>query len=259
VRDATERGEGLLLAFADLFTAVLRNGLGEYPAALAAAQRASERIKLGFVTRVLPELIEAAVYSGEREVAAAALARLRELTYAAATDWAQGVQAYATALVEGGEDAEARFRAALEHLPRDGRAISYRARAQLLYGEWLSRHDRRREAREQLHEAYALFTWMGAEAFAGRAAGELLNNGEDVSDRVVRSAAQLTVREAQIAGLARDGLSNPEIGAQLFISPRTVEYHLAKVFAKLEIHSRRELHGALPADSEVPRRSLARR
>jgi DNA-binding CsgD family transcriptional regulator/tetratricopeptide (TPR) repeat protein len=257
VRDATERGEGLLIAFADLFTAVLRNGLGEYRAALEAAQRASERIKLGFVTRVLPELIEAAVYSGEREVAAAALARLRELTYGAATDWADGVEAYAAALVEGDDQADGRFRAALEHLPRNGRAISYRARAQLLYGEWLSRHDRRREAREQLRQAHDLFTWMGAEAFAGRAARELLITGEDVSDRAVDSTAELTAREAQVAGLARDGLSNPEIGAQLFISRRTVEYHLAKVFTKLDIRSRKELRAALPANAEVPRRSLA--
>ncbi|MDX6699928.1 MAG: hypothetical protein QOF26_154 [Baekduia sp.] len=257
VRDANARGEGLLLGFGELFTAVLRNGLGEYPAALAAARQASERIGMGFVTRALPELVEAAAYSGEPEVAAAALSRLRELTSASTTHWARGVEAYAMALVDGDERADAHFRAALEHLARDGRD-PYRARAHLLYGEWLRRQQRRGEAREQLHLAHDLFAAVGAEAFARRAARELLALGENVPDRTPQTAEPLTARESQIAQLAGDGLSNPEIGARLFISRRTVEYHLAKVFTKLDIRSRRELQGVLVAETSVDGRRFAR-
>jgi DNA-binding CsgD family transcriptional regulator len=250
VRDANRRGEGLLLAFGDLFTAILHNGLGEYSTALTAARRASDRVGLGFMPRALPELVEAAVYCEEPDLAAAALARLREFTVGCASDWAHGVEAYATALVDGDEHADAHFRAALDHLTRDGRE-PYRARAHLLYGEWLGRRRRHREAREQLHQAHRLFTTMGAEAFAGRAERELLTAGEKVPTGHAETRESLTAREAQIAQLARDGLSNPEIGARLFISRRTVEYHLAKVFAKLDIRSRRELDGVLPADARL--------
>jgi DNA-binding CsgD family transcriptional regulator len=250
VRDANRRGEGLLLAFGDLFTAILHNGLGEYSTALTAARRASDRVGMGFMPRALPELVEAAVYCEEHDLAAAALARLREFTYGCASDWAHGVEAYATALVDGDEHADAHFRAALDHLTRDGRE-PYRARAHLLYGEWLGRRRRHREAREQLHQAHRLFTTMGAEAFAGRAERELLTAGEKVPTGQAETRESLTAREAQIAQLARDGLSNPEIGARLFISRRTVEYHLAKVFAKLDIRSRRELDGVLPADARL--------
>ncbi|HMJ34285.1 MAG TPA: AAA family ATPase [Baekduia sp.] len=249
VRDASARGEGLLLAFGELFTAVLHNGLGDYPAALVAARQASNRIGLGFVARALPELVEAAVRSGEPDAAAAALARLRELTRSHVTDWALGVEAYATALVDGDEHADAHFRAAVQHLTRDGRA-AYLARAHLLYGQWLRQQDRRREAAQQLHLAHDLFATMGAEAFARRAARELLATGEKVRNRTGQMSRPLTAQEAQIAQLARDGLSNPEIGDRMFISRRTVEYHLAKVFTKLGIRSRRELETALPAHAK---------
>jgi DNA-binding CsgD family transcriptional regulator len=248
VGDATERGEGLLLPFGDLVTAVLRNGLGDYAAALTAARRASECIDLGFVSRALPELVEAAARNGEPDTAADALARLRELTRPPAADWALGVEAYCTALVEP-ERAEAHFRRALEHLEHTGRGV-YRARAHLLYGEWLRRERRRIEAREQLRTAHELFTAMGAEAFSERAGRELLATGQTVRKRGVESADQLTAQEAQIARLARDGLSNPEIGARLFISPRTVEYHLRKVFAKLDISSRNQLDHVLPGEPQ---------
>jgi DNA-binding CsgD family transcriptional regulator len=250
-RDATVRGEGLVLAFGDLFTAVLRNGLGEYTAALPAAQRASERIGgIGFVARALPEVIEAAVRSGEPEVAEAALARLHERTGSEPTDWALGVEAYSTALVAGPEDAETHYRAAVERLSRNGPGV-YQARAHLLYGEWLRRQRRRTEARVQLRRAYGLFTEIGAQAFAARAQRELLGTGVTVRKRTFESRDQLTAREAQIAELARDGLSNAEIATRLFISPHTVEYHLTKIFAKLDIRGRTELRGALPAQDGV--------
>jgi DNA-binding CsgD family transcriptional regulator len=250
--DATARGEGLLLVYCDLFTAVLRNGLGDYPAALTAAQRAADRIGFGFgfVTRALPELIEAAVHCGAPDAAADALALLHELTHAHATDWGLGVEAYATALVDD-EHAEPHFRESLEHLARGPRGAGvYQARAHLLYGEWLRRRRRRGEARERLRSAYELFTAMGAEGFSGRAERELRATGETVRRHTVESRDELTAREAQIAKLARDGFSNAEIAARLFISHRTVEYHLTKVFSKLDIRSRSQLREAMPADAE---------
>jgi DNA-binding NarL/FixJ family response regulator len=138
----------------------------------------------------------------------------------------------------------------VQHLTRDGRA-AYLARAHLLYGQWLRRQDRRREAAQQLHLAHDLFATMGAEAFARRAARELLATGEKLRDRTIEMSRPLTAQEAQIAQFARDGLSNPEIGARLFISRRTVEYHLAKVFTKLGIRSRRELETALPTNAKA--------
>jgi DNA-binding CsgD family transcriptional regulator len=244
-RDAADRGEGLVLAFGDLFTAVLRNGLGEYAAALDAARRASKRIGFGFVARALPELIEAAVRNGEPDAAKHALAQLQEHTRFHPTAWALGVDAYSTALVARDEDAEPHYRAALEHLSPNGPGV-YEARAHLLYGEWLRRQRRRSEAREQLRTAHELFAAIGAEAFSARARSELMATGETVRKRTFETADDLTAREVQIAGLARDGLSNAEIAARLFISRHTVEYHLTKIFAKLGIRGRTELASALP-------------
>jgi DNA-binding CsgD family transcriptional regulator len=245
VGDAHARGEGLLLAFVDMGKAILRNGLGQYAAALSAAQAAAAQVETGFVSRVLPELVEASVRCGEHEIAAGALGQLRALTSYRPTEWARGLVAYATALVHSGDEAEERYRAALHHLSRT-RSGTHRARAHLLYGEWLRRGHRNVEARRELHVAHELFAGMGAEAFAARAARELQATGESVGAPGAGVADALTAREAQIAQLARDGLSNPDIGAQLFISRRTVEYHLAKVFTKLGIRSRGELRRALP-------------
>jgi DNA-binding CsgD family transcriptional regulator len=227
---------------------VLRNGLGEYAAALDAARRASERISFGFVARALPELIEAAVRNGEPDAAEHALAQLREHTRFHPTAWALGVEAYSTALIARDEDAEPHYRAALEHLSSNGPGV-YEARAHLLYGEWLRRQRRRSEARAQLRTAHGLFAAIGAEAFSARARSELLATGETVRKRTFETADDLTAREVQIAGLARDGLSNAEIAARLFISRHTVEYHLTKIFAKLGIRGRTELGNAL-ADAD---------
>jgi DNA-binding CsgD family transcriptional regulator len=168
-------------------------------------------------------------------------------TRAAATELALGIEARTRALVSDAETAEGPYREALERL--SGCRFTFDlARAQLLYGEWLRREHRRLDARQQLRPAYDRFEAMGAEAFALRARRELLATGETVGARTLQTPSALTAQEAQIAQFARDGLSNPEIGARLFISPRTVQYHLRKVFAKLDISSRTQLHRALPSD-----------
>jgi DNA-binding CsgD family transcriptional regulator len=192
----------------------------------------------------LSELVEAAVRGGQPDVANAALGRLEERTQAAGTDWALGMQARARALVTEGEAADAFYREAIERLGRT-RIVVHRARTQLLYGEWLRRESRRVDAREQLRAAHETLDRIGAEAFAERARRELVATGETVRKRTVETLYELTAQEAQVARLAVDGRTNPEIGAQLFISPRTVEYHLRKVFTKLDIRSRKELRTAL--------------
>jgi DNA-binding CsgD family transcriptional regulator len=193
----------------------------------------------------LSELVEAAARSGRAEAAADALEQLAEMARACATDWVLGVEARARAVVADPTDAEELHHHAIESLGRTPFRTEL-ARAHLLYGERLRREGRRREAREQLRTAYGLFTEMGMEAFAERTRRELVATGETVRKAHPETRDELTAQELQIALLARDGLSNLEIGAQLFLSPRTVEWHLHKVFAKLGIRSRTRLANALP-------------
>jgi DNA-binding CsgD family transcriptional regulator len=244
--EATTRGEGRAVGLAGFVTAVLYNGLGQYEEALAGARRACEYEDLGVFGCSLHELVEAGVRSGAREEAAAALRRLEERTSAVGTDWGLGIQALSRAMLSDGHAAESLYCEAIERLARSRIAV-YLARAHLVYGEWLRRENRRVDAREQLRTAHLMFASMGADAFAERASRELLATGERARKRMAATREELTAQEAQVAQLAREGNSNSEIGAQLFISPRTVEYHLHKVFAKLGIHSRRELRRALPA------------
>ena len=245
LRDVNARGEGRMIAVAECFRAVLYNGLCRYQTALTAAQRACESDDLGLHAWALIELVEAATRSDARGVAADALRRLEERTQASGTDWALGILARSRALLSDSEDADGLYREAIERLARTRIAV-HLARAHLLYGEWLRREHRRVAAREQLRAAHEMFSGMGAEAFAERARRELSATGETVRKRSVETLDELTTQEAQIARLAADGQSNPEIAAQLFISPRTVEYHLRKVFSKLDIRSRKELRGAFP-------------
>jgi DNA-binding CsgD family transcriptional regulator len=248
-RDVMRRGEGLGLTFVPWATAVLYNGLARYQDALVAAQRAAANPdEWLFSMWAAVELIEAATRSGVPADGATALERLSNSTGPSGTDWALGVEARSRALLSQGPVAERLYRDALERLGRTRIRIDL-ARAHLLYGEWLRRERRRTDAREQLRAAYEMFETMGAAAFADRAERELLATGERARKRTVETRADLTVQEAQVARLARDGLSNPEIGARLFVSRRTVEYHLHKVFIKLGIASRSELANALPAEA----------
>jgi DNA-binding CsgD family transcriptional regulator len=241
---ATARGEGMGWTIVHNAAAVLYNGLGRYEDALASAERAGERPEeLGFATLVLPELVEAAVRCGRRERAAAAAERLTRGAQAAGTDWALGLEARCLAQLSEDDGAEALHRHAVDRLGRTRMRMAL-ARAQLVYGEWLRRAGRRIDARQELRTAYETFAAIGADAFAERARRELLATGETARKRTVDTRDELTPQEAQIARLARDGRSNPQIGTELFISPRTVEYHLGKVFAKLGISSRKELRVA---------------
>ncbi|MEU8731046.1 AAA family ATPase [Streptomyces tendae] len=243
--DALGRGEGIGVAVASRAEAVLLNGLGRYEEALEAARRASAHPRdLVAAGWGLVEVVEAGARSGRLDVAEAALVRLARETDAAATDWALGVQLRCRALLSDATAAEELFREAIERLGRTQAAMDT-ARARLLYGEWLRREGRRADARAQLRTAHALFTRFGAQAFAERAVRELRATGETVARRDAAAAAALTPQESQIARLARDGLTNSEIGAQLFLSPHTVEWHLRKVYAKLGITSRRLLGTAL--------------
>jgi DNA-binding CsgD family transcriptional regulator len=244
VRLATARGEGRAISHARHATAVLYNGLGRYQDALAAAQQACEYEDLGVFGWALAELVEAGMRSDNREVAAAALKQLAERTRASGTNWALGIESRSRALVSEAEDAEPLYREAIERLARSRITVQL-ARTHLLYGEWLRRASRRADAREHLHAGHEILGRMGAHGFAERAARELRATGERVRKRGADTPSRLTAQEAQIARLASDGLSNPEIAAQLFMSPRTVEYHLRKVFAKLGISSRGQLHGVL--------------
>ena len=242
----TARGEAFAVVAAEHAVAILHNGLGEYADAAAAARRAYDLDVLGFGVWVLPELVEAAVRSGDRSAAELAFARLAELSRMSTTEWAQGIEAATHALLSDGEEAEELYLEAIDQLSRS-RVIVLCYRAQLMYGEWLRREHRRVDARAQLKAAHDAFESMGAHGFAGRARRELLATGETVRKRTIDTRDELTPQEAQIARLAAERLTNPEIAAQLYLSHRTVEYHLRKVFAKLGISSRRELADALPA------------
>jgi DNA-binding CsgD family transcriptional regulator len=240
---------GLALGLLHYTSGALYNGLGRYQEALAAAELASGYSeKLGFANWALAEVIEAAARGGDAVRAADALERLSATTRPSGTEWALGVEARSRALVSDGEAAEDLYREAIDRLGRS-RATAALARAHLVYGEWLRRENRRIDARTELRAAQEMFAATGIEAFADRAASELLATGETARRRAVDARDELTAQEAQIARLARDGLSNPEIGARLFISRRTVEYHLHKVFTKLGITSRNHLHRALAATS----------
>ena len=254
--DVESRGEGMGVGISHFTSALLYNGLGRYPDALVEAERACEHEDLGVISWALTELIEAAARCGRDEVATAALERLSLTAQAAGTDWALGVQARSRALASDDDVAEDLYREAIDRLTRTRVRVEL-ARSHLVYGEWLRRARRRVEAREQLRTAFEMLSEMGVEAFAERARRELAATGETARKRTDETRDDLTAQEAQIARLARDGLSNPEIGAELFISPRTVKYHLRKVFTKLDISSRHELLTALPETSRAAAVPLA--
>jgi DNA-binding CsgD family transcriptional regulator/tetratricopeptide (TPR) repeat protein len=239
MRDAIARGLGRYVTFAQYATAVLENGLGHYDEALGAARSAAQDRALYLSTFALPELVEAAVRSGHRELAVEAVDRLADRTLSG-TPWARGMLARSRAIISSDADAEPLYRAAIEHL-QNCRATPHLGRAHLLYGEWLRRQNRRRDARRELRTAHDMFRLMGAEAFDERARLELVATGERVRGREVGTEELLTPQEARIARLVVEGASNPEIAAQLFISPRTVEYHLHKVFRKMGVGSRADL------------------
>ena len=252
IKQAADSGQGVAATDAHWAAAILHNGLGRYEQALAAAQQASsDPLDLYPSMWALPELVEAAARCGQAEIARNALERLAETTQPAATDFGLGIEARSRAVLSEGEAAEGLHREAIDRLSR-ARLHPELARAHLFYGEWLRREGRRMEAREQLRIAREMLGAIGMEAFAERARVELLATGEKVRKRTVETRDELTAQERQIARLARDGLSNPEIGVRLFISPRTVEWHLRKVFTKLEICSRRELAEALRRSEPVP-------
>jgi DNA-binding CsgD family transcriptional regulator len=244
VRNAAGRGEGRAITWGDYATALLHNGLGEYETALTATRSSYEHDDLGLANWTMIELVEAATRCDQLDVATAAVERLAERTRASGTDWALGTEARSRALVSRGQVAEDLYREAIGRLGRTHVAV-HLARAHLVYGEWLRREQRRTDAREQLRTAHEMFERFGAEAFAERTRRELQATGETVRKRTVDRPDLLTPQETQVAQLAAEGHTNPEIGAQLFISPRTAEYHLSKVFTKLEITSRRQLRAAL--------------
>jgi DNA-binding CsgD family transcriptional regulator len=252
IKEATSGGQGTAVQYAHWAKAVLMNGAGRYEEALAAAIEASDDTPELFVaTWTLSELIEAGMRTGNTELAARGLARLAEQTQAGEADWALGIEARSRALLSDGEAAETLYREAIDRLGRT-RLRPELARAHLLYGEWLRREGKRVDARERLRTAHEMLVAIGMRAFAERARRELLATGERVRKRRVETRDELTAQEEQIARLACNGLTNAEIGARLFLSPRTVEWHLRKVFSKLGISSRMSLHDALPsADPEA--------
>ena len=245
------RGEGVGLTQAQWASALLYNGLGRYEDALAAAEQAAkDPHELWFSTWVAVELIEAASRTGKAERAVGALEWLAATARAGGNDWGLGVEARSRALLSHGDAAESLYGEAIERLRRT-RLRPHLARAHLLYGEWLRRERRRTDAREQLRTAFELFSATGIKTFAARAERELLATGEHVRKRSVEARDELTAQEAQIAGLARDGLSNRDIGDRLFISQHTVAYHLRKVFSKLDITSRNQLTRVLPESASA--------
>jgi DNA-binding CsgD family transcriptional regulator len=254
VSELQPRGEGGALAVADYARAVLANGLGRYSEALTAAAATDAFDVDGFTiyAQGLSELIEAAARAGAAERAADALRRLAEMTQASGTDWGAGMRARAEALLSADDAAEALYREAIERLSRTRVRVEL-ARAHLLYGEWLRRQNRRLDAREHLRTAHEMLSDMGVEAFAERARRELRATGAQALKRTAGTPDVLTAQEALIARLASQGASNPQIAAQLFISPATVAYHLGKVFAKLGISSRSQLARAFPNRPDAAR------
>ena len=251
------RGEGISLTLNQWATAVLYNALGRYDEAFAAAEAASEYpLDLRFFTRALVELIEAASRSGNTARGLHAVEQLSESTQASGTELALGMEARSRALLSEGAAAEALYREAIERLARTHARV-HLARAHLLYGEWLRRERRRREAREHLRTALEMFTSMGTAALADRANRELVATGERARKRSVETRDDLTPQEAQIARLARDGLSNADIGARLFLSQSTIAYHLRNVFSKVNIASRHELAHVLPDGVDSDRHQRA--
>jgi DNA-binding CsgD family transcriptional regulator len=250
IDDVNQRGEGIGITIAQWARAVTNNGLGDYDEALIAATRATDYDPdLRMLAWPIVELIEAAARTGNTEVADLAYRHLSVMTSASGTDWALGLEARSHALLAEGEAAEKLYREAITKLARTRQGTDL-ARAHLLYGEWLRRQRRRTDSREQLRTAERMFETMGMEAFAHRAARELRTTGETARKATVAADyTQLTPQEAQVARLARDGLTNPEIGTRLFISRHTVQYHLRKVFAKLGITSRAQLDRVLPRDA----------
>ena len=253
---ATGSGRGMLAGFAAYASAVLDNGLGRYDTALGAARRAFERDQLALGPLVVAELAEAAARTGDLAAVRGVLGWLSERTRVTPTAWVLGIEARIRALLSDGEAADGFYRESVERLGRT-RIRAELARSRLLYGEWLRRQGRRMDAREQLRTAHQMLEEMGVSAFAERARRELRATGETArqrtapATRTAAASAALTAQEAKVARLARDGLSNPQIGARLFISPRTVQYHLSSVFSKLGISSRSQLDRVLPADPDA--------
>jgi DNA-binding CsgD family transcriptional regulator len=247
--DARVTGQGLGAQFSQWVAAILNNGLRRYEMALAQARQATEQAPMLQVSVwALPELIEAASRTGQTRLAADSLERLAEATSIGQTDWAPGIYARCRALLSDGQDADRWYRHAIDRLDRTSLRPEL-ARAHLLYGEWLHREHRRADARARLRTAHEMFEEIGMQAFAERARLELRAAGETIRMRTADIYRELTPQETQIARMARSGLSNPEIAAQVFLSTRTVQYHLAKVFTKLGITSRRQLWQALPGSA----------
>jgi DNA-binding CsgD family transcriptional regulator len=244
-------GEPGAAIYAQWAAAVLYNGLARYKeAAWSARQATSNSFEYWVSVWALPELVEAAVHMGDADLARNALERLVETTQSAGTDFALGIETRSRALLSDGTAANDLYREAIERFTRT-RLRPELARAHLLYGEWLRREGRRVDAREELRTAHHLFDEIGMEAFAERARRELLATGEKVQKRSPGTREELTPQEEQIARLAREGLSNPEIGTQLFLSARTVEWHLRNMFTKLGITSRKQLQTALSEDGRL--------
>ena len=240
INGVMRRGEGMGLANMQWATAALYNGLGRYEEALAAARQAAEHPQELWSTLVLPELIEAAARSGKTASAAGALQRLSETAHASGTEWALGTEACSRALLTPGEAAESLYHEAIGRLGHSRLQVAL-ARAHLLYGEWLRRQGRRLDAREQLRSAHEMFTAFGMRGFAERARVELNATGEHTRKRIAETNDDLTPQEAQISRLVANGATNAEIAARLFITRKTVEYHLHKVFRKLGVNSRTQL------------------
>jgi DNA-binding CsgD family transcriptional regulator len=253
VDSASALGLRLVVNSFTFASAMLYNGLGRHDLARDAARRAFEGDHVGAGPFVIPELAEAASRTGDVALVKAALEWLSERTRVTPTQWALGIEARVRALLDDGATAEGYYVESIERFGRT-RLRAELGRAHLLYGEWLRREHRQRDARVQLRIAHEMLDTMGIGAFAERARRELAATGETARKRTVETSNDLTAQEVQIARLARDGLSNPEIGTRLFISPRTVQYHLRNIFTKLDISSRNQLHRVIPSDpTTLPR------